>query len=136
MDSHFWDVYRDIRSIIQKPGDALYILHTSIGAITVHKFVYRGDAGYVFLQGTDEHGRDRIMGFSEQQLSTFAFEIRMKSADRNGSAPLGSHYSENAMVGRTLEEVLDQILVKLDLTGRVQDSASPGFARTSTKATR
>ena len=34
-------------------GRALYILHTSIGAITVHKFVYRSEAGYVFLQGLD-----------------------------------------------------------------------------------
>src|SRR6202011_192371 len=32
----------------------------------------------VFLQGIDENGRDRIVGFSEQQLSTFAFEVRMK----------------------------------------------------------
>ena len=51
MDSRFWDVYRDVRSLIQKPDDALYILHTSIGAITVHRFVYRSEAGYVFLQG-------------------------------------------------------------------------------------
>ena len=95
MDSHFWDVYRDIRSVIQKPDDALYILHTSIGAITVHKFVYRGDAGYVFLQGTDEQGRDRIVGFSEQLLSTFAFEIRMKSTDRNGQIKFNQNLVEN-----------------------------------------
>ena len=30
MFSRFWDVYRDIRSVIQKPDDALYILHTLI----------------------------------------------------------------------------------------------------------
>ncbi len=36
------------------------------------------------MQGTDEHGRERVAGFSEQQISTFAFEIRMKSADKNG----------------------------------------------------
>jgi hypothetical protein len=63
MDSHFWDVYRDIRSVIQKPDEVLYILHTSIGAITVHKFVYRGEAGYVFLQGTDEHGNSALRAF-------------------------------------------------------------------------
>ena len=80
MDSHFWDVYRDLRSLIQKPDDALYILHTSIGAITVHKFVYRSEAGYVFVQGLDENGREMTVGFSELQLSTFAFEIRAKSA--------------------------------------------------------
>ena len=64
MESHFWDIYRDIRSIIQKPDDALYVLHTSIGSISVHKFVYRAETGYVFLQGTDENGRDRVVGFS------------------------------------------------------------------------
>lgn len=95
MESHFWDVYRDIRSVIQKPDEALYILHTSIGAITVHKFVYRGEAGYVFLQGVDEQGRDRIAGFSEQQLSTFAFEIRMKSADKNGQIRFNQNLVEN-----------------------------------------
>ena len=95
MDSHFWDVYRDIRSLIQKPEDALYVLHTSIGAITVHRFVYRGEAGYVFLQGTDEHGNDRIVGFSEQQLSTFAFEIRMRSANQNGQIGFNPSVAEN-----------------------------------------
>jgi hypothetical protein len=84
MDSRFWDVYRDVRSLIQKPDDTLYILHTSIGAITVHKFVYRAEAGFVFLQGLDENGKERIVGFSEQQLSTFPFEIRTRSGIQNG----------------------------------------------------
>ena len=91
MDSHFWDVYRDLRSLIQKPDDAVYILHTSIGAITVHKFVYRSEAGYVFLQGLNENGREVTVGFSEQQLSTFAFEIRTKSADRIGHTVQPEH---------------------------------------------
>lgn len=95
MDSHFWDVYRDIRSLIQRPDDALYVLHTSIGEITVHRFVYRGEAGYVFLQGTDEHGRNRVIGFSEQELSTFAFEIRMKSADKNSQIGFNPNIAEN-----------------------------------------
>jgi hypothetical protein len=30
MDTHFWDVYRDIRSLLQRPDGAVYILHTSI----------------------------------------------------------------------------------------------------------
>ena len=97
MDSHFWDVYRDIRSLIQKPDDALYILHTSIGAIAVHKFVYRGEAGYVFLQGVDDSGKDRIVGFSEQQLSTFPFEIRMKSADKNGQIRFNQNLGESLL---------------------------------------
>lgn len=66
MESHFWDIHRDIRSLIQKPDDGLYILHTSIVSITVHRFVYRAEPGYVFLQGMDENGRARIVGFSEQ----------------------------------------------------------------------
>ena len=94
MDSHFWDIYRDIRSLIQKPDEAVYILYTPIGAITVRRFVYRGDAGYVLLQGTDEDGRDRVVGFSEQQLSTFAFEVRMKSADKNGQIKFNQNLAE------------------------------------------
>ena len=84
MESRFWDIYRDMRTLIQRPDDAVYILYTSLGAITVRKFVYRADAGYVFLQGVDEKGKERTMGFSEQQLSTFPLEVRMKSAENNG----------------------------------------------------
>ena len=98
MDSHFWDVYRDVRSMIQKPEEALYILHTSIGAISVRRFVYRGEAGFVFLQGVDEVGKDRILGFSEEQLSTFPFEIRMKSTAKNG------HTMFNPQVAANLSE--------------------------------
>ena len=83
-DLTFLGIYRNVRSVIQRPDEAVYIVYTSIGAITVRRFVYRAEAGYVFLQGTDENGKDRIVGFSEQQLSTFAFEIRMKSAEKNG----------------------------------------------------
>jgi len=97
MGRGFWDVYRDIRSVIQRPDDALYILHTSIGAITVHKFVYRAEAGYVFLQGTDEQGRERIAGFSEQQLSTFAFEIRMKAVDKAGQIRFNQNLAESLL---------------------------------------
>ncbi len=97
MSARFWDVYRDVRSVIQRPDDALYILHTSIGTITVHRFVYRGEAGYVFLQGTDEHGRERVAGFSEQQLSTFAFEIRMRSADKNGQIRFNQNLGETLL---------------------------------------
>jgi hypothetical protein len=95
MDSRFWDVYRDVRSLISRPDDALYILHTSIGAITVHKFVYRSEAGYVFLQGIDENGRERTAGFTEQQFSTFAFEIRMKSTDKNGQIRFNPNVAES-----------------------------------------
>ena len=95
MDSRFWDVYRDVRSLIQKPDDALYILHTSIGAITVHKFVFRSEAGYVFLQGVDENGRERTAGFTEQQFSTFAFEIRTKSIGNTGQIRFNPNVAES-----------------------------------------
>ena len=95
MDSNFWDIYRDIRSVIQKPDEAVYIFYTSIGTITVRRFVYRAEAGFVFLQGIDENGRDRIVGFSEQQLSTFAFEVRMKSADKSGQIRFSQNLAEN-----------------------------------------
>lgn len=94
MESHFWDIYRDIRSVIQKPDDVLYILHTPIGAITVHRFIYRGETGYVLLQGTDENAKDRIVGFSEEQLSTFVLEIRMKSSDKNGQIRFNQNFAK------------------------------------------
>ncbi len=95
MDPHFWDVYRDIRSLIQRPDGAVYILHTSIGAITVSSFVYRAEAGFVFIQGIDEHGKDRIVGFSEQQLSTFPFEVQTSSAVKSGQLRFNPNVAEN-----------------------------------------
>ena len=95
MDSHFWDIIRDIRSLIHKPDDALFIVHTSIGAITVDRFVYRAEAGFVFLQGNDENGRERTVGFSEQQLSTFQFEIRTKPGGKDGQIRFNPYVAEN-----------------------------------------
>lgn len=95
MDQHFWDVYRDIRSLIQRPDGAVYILHTSLGAITVSSFVYRAEARFVFIQGLDEHGQDRIVGFSEQQVSTFPFEVRTSSAVKSGPLRFNTNVAEN-----------------------------------------
>jgi hypothetical protein len=95
MDPHFWDVYRDTRSLIQRPDGVVYILHTSIGAITVNSFVYRAEAGYVLIQGMDESGKDRIVGFSEQQVSTFPFEIRTSSAAKSGPLRFNPNVAEN-----------------------------------------
>ncbi len=95
MDPHFWDVYRDIRSLIQRPDGAVYILHTSIGAITVNSFVYRAEAGFVFIQGLDEQGKDRIVGFSEQQLSTFPLEVRTPSAVKSSQLRFNPNVAEN-----------------------------------------
>lgn len=95
MNSQFWEVYRGVRSLIQRPDDAIYILHTSIGQITVQRFVYRAEAGFVLLQGVDESGRSRIVGFSEQQISTFAFEIRPKLGDKNGQIKFNATVAEN-----------------------------------------
>ncbi len=94
MDSHFWDIVRDIRSLIHKPDDALFIVYTPIGAITVDRFVYRAEAGFVFLQGNDESGRERTAGFSEQQLSTFPFEIRTKPGGKDGQIRFNPYVAE------------------------------------------
>jgi len=95
MDSHFWDIIRDIRSLIHKPDDALFTLHTPIGATAVHRFVYRSEAGFVFLQGIDESGRERTAGFSEEQLSTFPFEIRMKPGGKDGQIRFNPYVAES-----------------------------------------
>lgn len=95
MDSRFWYVYRDIRSLIQKPDDALYILHTSLGTITVSRFVFRSEAGYIFVQGLDESGRERTAGFTEQQFTTFPLEIRSRSAKNNGQVKFNADVAES-----------------------------------------
>jgi hypothetical protein len=95
MDSHFWDIIRDIRSLIHKPDDALSIIYTPLGAITVDRFVYRAEAGFIFLQGNDENGRERVAGFSEKQLSTFAFEIRTKPGGKDGQIRFNPYVAES-----------------------------------------
>jgi hypothetical protein len=95
MDSHFWDIIRDTRSLIQKPDEAIFIVHTPIGAIKVDKFVYRSEAGFVFLQGTDENGRERVAGFSEHQLSTFPFEIRNKTGGNGAPIRFNAYAAES-----------------------------------------
>ena len=95
MESHFWDIIRDIRSLIHKPDDAQFILYTPIGVITVDKFVYRSETGFVLLQGKDEDGRQRTAGFSEQQLSTFPFEVRTKPGGKNGQISFNPHVAES-----------------------------------------
>lgn len=95
MDSPFWEIIRDVRSLIQKPDDALFILHTPIGAISVGRFVYRSEAGFVFLQGIDENGRERTAGFSEQQLSTFPFEIRTKPGGKDERIRFNPYVAES-----------------------------------------
>jgi hypothetical protein len=78
MTSHFWETYRDIRSVIQKPDEA-------IGAITGRRVVYRAEAGDVFFAETDENGRERtfvnspVLLFTGRQpggLSLTAFACR------------------------------------------------------------
>jgi len=95
MDSHFWDIIRDIRSLIHKPDDALFIVYTPLGAITVDKFVYSAEARFVFLQGSDENGRERVAGFSEKQLSTFAFEIRTRPGGKEGQIRFNPYVAES-----------------------------------------
>jgi hypothetical protein len=95
MDSHFWDIIRDTRTLIQKPEDAMFIVHTPIGAIAVDKFVYRSEAGFVFLQGTDENGKERVAGFSEQQLSTFPFEVRSKPGSKDAPIRFNPYAAES-----------------------------------------
>jgi hypothetical protein len=95
MDSHFWDIVRGIHSLINKPDNALVIVHTPIGVITVDRFVYRAEVRFVFLHGTDESGRERIAGFSEQQLSTFPFEIRTKLGGKDGQIRFNPYVAES-----------------------------------------
>ncbi len=95
MDSRFWDIIRDIRSVIPRPANALFILHTPLGAITVDRFVYRSEAGFILLQGTDESGRERTVGFSEQQLSTFPLEICTKPGGKDAQIRFNAYVAES-----------------------------------------
>lgn len=80
MESHFKKVYREIRSILTEPDKTHFILHTSVGAITIARLRYEEELGYIFFEGKDENGKWRFVGFSEAQISSFAFEIKSKSA--------------------------------------------------------
>ena len=91
MDSHFWDIVRDIRSFIHKSDDALFLVHTPIGALALDRFVYPAEAAFVFLEGNDENGRERTAGFSEQQLDTFPFAVRT----RPGAVKSDSYVAES-----------------------------------------
>jgi hypothetical protein len=95
MESHFKKVYREIRSTLREPNDTLYILHTTIGAITIARFHYHEDIGYVLLEGSDENGKPRFVGFSEAQLSTFAFELKPKSSTKPTSIGFLSNRTED-----------------------------------------
>jgi hypothetical protein len=39
MYSHFGDIIREIRGLVHRQDDAVFILHTPIGAIAVERFV-------------------------------------------------------------------------------------------------
>ncbi len=57
--------------------------------VIMDRFVCRAEAGFVFLQGNDESGRQRTVGFPEQQLSPFPFEIQTKRGCKDGQ--IGFH---------------------------------------------
>lgn len=95
MESRFWDIVRDIRFLIQKPDETQIVAHTPIGILAVNRFVYRAEARFIFLQGTDENGRERIAGFSEQQLATFSFEIRRKPGGKEGQIRFNPYVAES-----------------------------------------
>lgn len=80
---------------LRAPDEALYILHTSIGTISVQRFVFRAETGYVFVQGVDENGRERTAGFTEQQFITFALEIRTKSTANKGQIKFNPNVAES-----------------------------------------
>jgi hypothetical protein len=53
------------------------------------------DAGFVFLQGTGANGRERIAGFSEQQLATFPFEIRSNPGGKDEQIGFNPYVAES-----------------------------------------
>ena len=79
MQSHFKKVYREIRSSLSDPHKALYIIHTSVGEITIKRMRYEEDLSYVFMEGLDENKKYRLFAFSESQLANFVFEVRPKN---------------------------------------------------------
>lgn len=79
MESRFKLMYRDIsRSVTEK--ESVYVLHSPLGALSIAKFHYREDTGYVFLEVQDEHKKPRLIGFSEEQLATMPFEVVLPRA--------------------------------------------------------
>jgi hypothetical protein len=68
---------------------------THASGMYIGMFDLSSEAGYMFLQGVDENGRELTAGFTEQQFSTFALEIRMKSAGNNGQIRFNPNHAES-----------------------------------------
>ena len=105
-----------------------------------------------FLQGTDENGRERVAGFSEQQLSTFPFEIRTKPGGKDGQIRFNPYVAEKPLLARFNTRSATRLCYRIlacaigvgILTSpgalahehRIADRPSIGVSRTRTKNTR
>lgn len=95
MEPRFRQVYSQLRSLLKDPNEMLYVLHTNVGALIVTRIHWQNEVGYVFLEGVDEEKNPRFVGYSEEQLAMFAFEVKPKSAERSQSIGFTSGEGES-----------------------------------------
>jgi hypothetical protein len=95
MESRFRKVYREARFFLGDPKNTQFVVHTSVGAITVRVFRYEEEFSYVFIAGTDEIGNERILGFSEEMMATFAFEVRPVTAQKDEPVGFAARQSDD-----------------------------------------
>ena len=70
---------RLLRSRLVDQEDCLYIVHTTVGPITISKWDY-AIPGFITLSGEDENHKYRFITFSEESVWRFPFEVKRKNA--------------------------------------------------------
>ena len=82
--SRFREMVRTLRQVLVDEKECLYFLHTPVGLINVSRWSYHVP-GFVFVMGDDERGEFRFIGFTDEQICAFPFEVKRKSVLRKGS---------------------------------------------------
>jgi hypothetical protein len=76
MTMRFMKSFRALKASLVDEESRHYVLHTSVGPITISQIADRKDIGYVFINGLDREDNPVFVGFSDGQIATFALEVR------------------------------------------------------------
>jgi hypothetical protein len=77
MTMRFIKTFRALKASLVDEKSKHYVLHTSVGPITISQIADRKDIGYVFINGLDAEDNPVFVGFSDEQIATFALEVRI-----------------------------------------------------------
>jgi hypothetical protein len=77
MASRFMSVYEDLKARLKDGANRHFVLHTPIGAMRIDRIHDRKEIGYFYFDCRDDTGNQRFVCFSDEQMATFALEIRI-----------------------------------------------------------